>query len=230
MAVAMQAAAVVDTKVAADTTKLLLLHRAAVCTTGGGAYQLRRFCFADNISDCIAPRWTSHSDRQRQGRLLRGKHRRRIEAIHIGLFSLGQIVSDSIGLDLIRADLIGADLIVFDLIRIRLDWLQVDREHIHRPFFQRERRPASKCRFSSATGPSVSGSSASGADAAALKPLQSFRNRMLRATRGALSLIVGIGRGRVEFSGLRPCSAPVLTKHSRGSGRLIRRPGVHSPS
>lgn len=111
-------AAVADTKVAADTTKLLLLHRAAVCTTGGGAYQLRRFCFADNISDCIAPRWTSHSDRQRQGRLLRGKHRRRIEAIHIGLFSLGQIVSDSIGLDLIRADLIGADLIVFDLIRI----------------------------------------------------------------------------------------------------------------
>jgi hypothetical protein len=44
-------AAVVDTKAvvaadmkAADTTKLLL-HRAAVCTTNGGANQLRRFAF-----------------------------------------------------------------------------------------------------------------------------------------------------------------------------------------
>jgi hypothetical protein len=37
--------AVVDTIVAADTTKLPL-HSAAVCTKSGGAYQLRRFVLA----------------------------------------------------------------------------------------------------------------------------------------------------------------------------------------
>jgi hypothetical protein len=38
-------AAVVD-MTAADATKLLLHYWAAVCTKGGGAYQLRRFALA----------------------------------------------------------------------------------------------------------------------------------------------------------------------------------------
>jgi len=41
-AVDMQAAVVVDMKAAADATKLLLLHWAAVRTANGGANQLRR--------------------------------------------------------------------------------------------------------------------------------------------------------------------------------------------
>jgi hypothetical protein len=48
----MQAAVAVDMKAAAGATKLLL-HRAAVCTTDGGANQLRRFALSKAFQ--IAP-------------------------------------------------------------------------------------------------------------------------------------------------------------------------------
>jgi hypothetical protein len=109
-AVATQAA-VVDTKaVAADTkavaaaagTKLLLLHWAAVCTTNGGANQLRRFAFA------VAFQVASCSDRQIEGGLLRGIQRLRIgkmgfAKINSGLISFGPIGSDLIGFRLSAA-------------------------------------------------------------------------------------------------------------------------------
>ncbi len=88
----MQAAAVGMAVVAADDAKLLL-HWAAVRTTDGGAYQLRRFAFA------VAFPVASRPDGQSEGGLLRGTQRRRIGRISFGLISFGQIGPEPIGFD-----------------------------------------------------------------------------------------------------------------------------------
>ena len=113
--------------------------------------------------------------------------RRCIGRINFGLISFGQIgsdLSDSNGLDLIGLDLIGSGFIG---------------------------------RFASVTGGHRASTGLSRrlttvlrTATAALKPAHLFRNRALR---GALYLIRGVLKWEGEFSGLRPCSAPVLTKH-----------------
>lgn len=72
-------AVVVDMKAAADVTKLLLLHRAAVCTTDGGANQRRRFALAKAFQVASRP------DGQSEVYLLRGIQRLSIGKINDGL-------------------------------------------------------------------------------------------------------------------------------------------------
>ena len=166
-AVDTQAAVVVD-MTAADATKLLLHYWAAVCTTNGGAYQLRRFALAKAFQDASRPNG-------RRAEMIKIKVRvhasRDTETAH-GRISFGLIGSDLIGSDLSGFKLFGGAFIG------RFSSETGGQRAITAPARQLVLVPVLRT------------------DAAAPKPAQLFSNRALRGARRTLYWIRRLLRGR----------------------------------